>query len=72
MTNVQLYFSVGVPSFLVLVGILVNLFTASGLRTEMGTLRTELHGEMVSLRNLVHTDQVALHERMARIEERRG
>jgi hypothetical protein len=71
-TNAQLYFSVGTPSFLVLVGILINLFTATALRTEMSALRSDLHGEMGSLRNLVHTDQVALHERMARLEERRG
>ena len=59
MTNVQLYLAMGIPSLLVLFGIILN-------RQDMAALRAEV----VSLRDAIHRDMVQLHERVAVVEER--
>ena len=41
MTNAQLYLAIGVPSILVLLGILLNFFQYNSLRTE---IRSEING----------------------------
>ena len=44
MTNVQFYIAMAMPTFAVLVGILVNLVQISGLRGEIGGVRGEIDG----------------------------
>jgi len=53
MTNVQLYLAVGLPTFAIVVALLVNLVQITGIKTEVSGLRVEingLRGEMNSLR----------------------
>ena len=42
MTNTQLYFAMCVPTFAVLIGILINLVQTNSLRTEIAAVRTEI------------------------------
>jgi hypothetical protein len=44
MTNVQFYIAMAMPTFAVLVGILVNLVQISGLRGEIDGVRGEIDG----------------------------
>jgi hypothetical protein len=80
-TNLQFYFTMGVPTFFVLFGIILNRADVTSLRAEMAALRAELHGEMTglraelhgemtALRDSIHRDMVSLHERVAVVEER--
>ena len=64
MTNIQLMFAIGIPTFTVLVGILLSRSDVAVVRSEIVALR----GEMVSLRDSVHRDMVMLHERIAVVE----
>jgi hypothetical protein len=68
---------VGLPTLMVLVGILLNRNDSNQIRGEMATLRGEFHAEMGKLRDLFHSDIVHLLEhdrdqdsRITRIEER--
>ena len=47
-TNIQLYFAIGIPSLMVLIGVLVNAFTSS-------QLGTHLSARIASLENTVNS-----------------
>jgi hypothetical protein len=84
MNNTQLYLSIGIPTFTVILAWLSNRAelnrnidrvdrSLDALRSEMSSMR----GEIVAMRNDHHKDNLALmgymvplHERMAKLESR--
>ena len=78
MTNVQFYIAMAMPTFAVLVGILVNLVQISGLRGEIGGVRGEIGGlraEFISLRagqDMLTGKVIELVDRISRLEARQG
>ena len=42
MNNVQLYLSIGLPTFAVLASLIVSLVQISGIRSEMANLRSDM------------------------------
>ncbi|HEY0797356.1 MAG TPA: hypothetical protein VGD64_16405 [Acidisarcina sp.] len=77
MTNAQLYLAVGVPSILVLLGILLNFFQYNSLRTEIRTEINGLRAEMISILtelradiNLLTGKVIELVDRLSRLEAR--
>ncbi len=72
MTNAQLYPAYIIPSMLVLIGILMNRSDNQTLRTEIRGDMSTLRGEVVALRNQIHQDMVALHERVAVVESKQS
>ena len=71
MSNVQVYFAVGVPSVLVILAWLQANQRAGRIETVMGNLAKNMRSEMITLRDSIHRDMIPLHERMARLEERK-
>jgi hypothetical protein len=84
MTNVQLYFAIGVPTFTVLIGILIGIFQNAQATSQMNarftSLETNLNSRFASIDarfNVIDQDLkmlVRLHNdldvRLARLEER--
>jgi hypothetical protein len=72
MNNTQLYLTIGVPTFMVLLAWLSNRADmnriADRLEGKIDKLAESLRNEMVNLRREIHSDMVPLHERMAVIE----
>jgi hypothetical protein len=62
MNNTQLILVIAMPSFTVLVGILVNLVQISGIRSDLASLRTEVHSLTGKIIELV--------DRVSRLEAR--
>ena len=76
MTNI---WSIVIPTFAVLLGVIFNRQETNAMRAEIGQLRTELksdinslRGEMIQLRDSIHRDMIGLHERVAAVEARQG
>jgi len=79
MTNLQVLLAMGVPTIMVLIGILLNRSDVASLRSEMVQLRVDLHHDMntfradinrdmTTLRDNIHRNMVSLHERVAVVE----
>ncbi len=72
MNNTQLYLTIGVPTFMVLLAWLSNRADmnriADRLEGKIDKLAESLRNEMTNLRRKIHSDMVPLHERMAVIE----
>ncbi len=72
MNNTQLYLTIGVPTFMVLLAWLSNRADmnriADRLEGKIDKLAESLRNEMTNLRREIHSDMVPLHERMAVIE----
>jgi len=65
-SSLPVLLAVGVPSLMVLVGILLNQNTVNGIRVDLRDMKLEingLRGEIVSLRNSVHNDIIMLIQR---------
>jgi len=63
MTNIQLYFAIGIPSLMVLIGVLVNAFTANQLGQQLGA-------RITSLENTVNSRIGSLETRIGSLESR--
>lgn len=63
MTNIQLYFAIGIPSLMVLIGVLVNAFTSN-------QLGTHLSARITSLENTVNNRIGSLETRIGSLEGR--
>ena len=73
MTDQQLYLSIGLPSLLVLVGILVNVGYFVSINSRIQALETRLDGRINSLEtkfDLLIGKVVELDNRLTRIEEK--
>ena len=84
MNNIQLYFAIGVPTFTVLVGIVIGLFQSNHVLNQLNLRFTTLETRFTSLENrfearmgMIDGDMktlVRLHNdldvRLARLEER--
>lgn len=84
MSNVQLYFAIGVPTFTILVGIVIGLFQSNHVLNQINLRFTTLEARFTSLENrfesrmaMIDSDMktlVRLHSetdvRLARLEER--
>ena len=80
MNNVQLYFAIGVPTFTVLVGIVIGIFQSNHLLNQLNLRFTSLESRFASLeaRMLMLEEDIKtlvrahndLDVRLARLEER--
>ena len=73
MNNVQLYFAIGIPTFTVLVGIVIGLFQSNHVLNQLNLRFTSLEGRMQLLDSDIKTLVRAnndLDVRLARLEER--
>lgn len=75
MNNIQLYLSIGVPTFAVLLAWLSNRADINRLNDKVDRLGDTMRAEFTSIRNDHHKDNltlmgymVPLHERMAKLE----
>ena len=79
MNNVQLYFAIGVPTFTVLVGIVIGIFQSnhvlnqlnlrfSSLEARFGSLEGRMQMLDTDMKTLVHAS-TGLDVRLARLEE---
>jgi hypothetical protein len=73
MNNVQLYFAIGVPTFTVLVGIVIGIVQSNHVLNQLNLRFTSLEGRMqmldTDMKTLVHASN-DLDVRLARLEER--
>lgn len=72
MNNTQLYLSIGVPTFAVLLAWLSNRADINGLNEKFDELGDSLRAEMIALRREIHQDLLMLHERVVKVETRQG
>ena len=77
MNNVQLYFAIGVPTFTILVGIVIGLFQSNHVVNLLSARFTSLESNLTSRLNLLENDLKTvvrvtndLDVRLARLEER--
>ena len=73
MNNVQLYFAIGIPTFAVLVGIVIGLFQSNHVLNQLNLRFTSLEGRMQLLDSDIKTLVRASNDldvRLARLEER--
>jgi hypothetical protein len=73
MNNVQLYFAIGIPTFTVLVGIVIGLFQSNHVLNQLNLRFTSLEGRMQLLDSDIKTLVRASNDldvRLARLEER--
>jgi hypothetical protein len=52
MTNLQLYLSIGLPTFAVLASLIVSLVQISGIRSELAAVRGDVHDLRADLREI--------------------
>ena len=79
MNNQQLYLAIGLPT-LASLGTLAAVILAwitgrsdvSSLRTEMISMRRNLHNDMTAFRKEIHEDLMLLHERVVKVEARQS
>jgi len=73
MNNVQLYFAIGIPTFTVLVGIVIGLFQSNHVLNQLNLRFTSLEGRIQmmdsDMKSLVQASN-DLDVRLARLEER--
>ena len=72
MNNTQLYLTIGVPTFAVLLARLANRADINRLNDEVDKLADSLRAEMIALRREIHEDLLMLHERVVKVETRQG
>ena len=72
MNNTQLYLSIGVPTFAVLLAWLSNRADINRLNEKVDKLAESMRAEMIALRREIHEDLLMLHERVVRVETRQG
>ena len=79
MNNLQLYLSIGIPSFLVILSWLSNRADIAALRGDMAALRGEMiamrrdmNSEFTAFRREIYTEMVGLHERVVKVETRQA
>ncbi len=83
MNNTQLYLTIGVPTFAVILAWLSNRADINrlndkvgrlgdSLRAEMIAFRHESHEAMIAFRREMHEDLLMLHERVVKVETRQG
>jgi hypothetical protein len=73
MINVQFYFAIGIPTFTVLVGIVIGLFQSNHVLNQLNLRFTSLEGRMQLLDSDIKTLVRASNDldvRLARLEER--
>ena len=73
MNNVQLYFAIGIPTFTVLVGIVIGLFQSNHVLNQLNLRFTSLEGRMQLLDSDIKTLVRASNDldvRLARLGER--
>jgi hypothetical protein len=73
MTDAQLYLAIGVPSLVVMVGILVNGLVVSQLGARIASLETSMNARMGSLETRFETltgKVIEIDNRLTRLEER--
>lgn len=58
MTNLQLMLAIGVPTIMVLIGILLNRSDITALRSEIVQLRVDIHKDMTAFRDSIHRDMI--------------
>ena len=68
MSNLQLYFAIGVPTFTVLVGIVVGLFQSNHALNQIGGRFTTIESRFNSLENRMSSLENRLDSRMSVIE----
>ncbi len=59
---------IAIPTLAVMFGILLNRQDATSIRAEVKTEIAQLRSEMIALRDSIHRDMVAIHERVATVE----
>jgi CHASE3 domain sensor protein len=71
MTNTQLYLAIGIPMLVFIGSMIVSLVQISGiredmrqLRTEFGTLRSEVHADLAAIRQDIQTLTGKVYEMM--------
>jgi len=71
MTNTQLYLAIGIPMLAFIGSMIVSLVQISGiredmrqLRTEVGTLRSEVHADLAAIRQDIQTLTGKVYEMM--------
>jgi hypothetical protein len=55
-TNTQLYLAIGLPTLAVITSLVINIVTISGIRSEMGELRSDVRSEMGDIRSGIRDD----------------
>lgn len=59
MTNLQLMLAIGIPTLMVLIGILLNRSDITALRSEMVQLRADITKDVTAFRADIHKDMTA-------------
>lgn len=72
MNNTQLYLSIGVPTFAVLLAWVSNRADINRLNDKVDKLADNFRSEMIAFRREVHEDLLMLHERVVKVETRQG
>jgi hypothetical protein len=70
MNNTQLYLSIGIPTFAVLMAWLSNRSDINRLDAKLDEFGDALRGEMITFRREIHQDLLMLHERVVKVETR--
>ena len=52
MSNLQLYFAIGLPCFTILASLIVNILTVSGIREDIREIRSDLKNIVGALNEL--------------------
>ena len=60
MTNEQLYLSIGIPCFMVLINIVSTNSQLAQIRSDMSQLRSDMHEELITFRDMIHADMISL------------
>ncbi len=72
MNNTQLYLSIGVPTFAVLLAWLSSRADINRLNEKVDKPAESMRAEMIALRCEIQRDLLMLHERVVRVEIRQG
>ena len=72
MNNTQLYLTVGIPTFAVILAWLSNRADINRLNDKVDKLADSLRAEMIAFRREVHEDLLMFHERVVKVETRQG
>lgn len=63
MTNLQLYFSIGIPTLAVMISMLLNILQIAGIRSELQAFREETRAGMIE----IHADIRELRQQIANL-----
>lgn len=77
MTNVQLYFAIGVPTFTILISLVISIYQSNHVLNQLGSRFSSLESNLNGRMNLLKQDMKTLVRvtndldvRLARLEER--